>query len=267
MKQIIKRSLLVLFLILGLVGCGSNEPSSPTERDEESQEPTGQAGTFTVAVPMEMEMAMTSIIESYGQGEITILADKSGALQKTIEDGSDIDVFVSGDIKQMDTLVREGRIDESQVSNLVAQELVLIQDNKTSTEIQSVDEIPNVEGRIGVGDINIVPVGRVTQEALVNLNLWNKIQDKSSYLNGAETVIANVEQGDSDVGFVYRSDMYEVTGSRIVEAVNPDSYTPVIMPVGILKDQDQGDQAQAFVDFLQEEQAQNILNEYGFKSL
>ena len=164
----------------------------------------------------------------------------------------------------MDTLVQKELIEADSVSNLAEQELVLIQD-KTSTPIQSVEEIPNVEGKIAVGDINTVPVGRFAQEALINLGLWNKIQDKIQYLNAAQTVIANVEQGNSDVGFVYRSNMREAQNSSIIASVDSGAYNPILLPVGIVKDQDQGEKANEFAAFLKDAQAQEILKSNGFK--
>lgn len=267
MKKFIKFIGLALFSFLVFTACSSQNGNGaqPEGNGEESVETQGQAGQFVVAVPVEMEEAMKAIAASFPQGEgMTIIADKSGVHQKSIEEGSDIDVFISGDKKQMDTLVQKELIEADSVSNLAEQELVLIQD-KTSTPIQSVEEIPNVEGKIAVGDINTVPVGRFAQEALINLGLWNKIQDKIHYLNAAQTVIANVEQGNSDVGFVYRSNMREAQNSSIIASVDSGAYNPILLPVGIIKDQDQGEKANEFAAFLKDAQAQEILKSNGFK--
>ncbi len=269
MKKFIKILGLALFSFLVFTACGtgSSNVSSNEEAGEATAERQGQAGSFVIAVPVEMEEAMKEILAAYPDGgEMRIIADKSGAHQKSIEDGSDIDVFISGDRKQMDTLVHKELIIADSVSNLAEQELVLIQD-KTSAPIKSVEEIPNVEGNIAVGDINTVPVGRYAQEALINLDLWNKIQNKIHYVNGAETVIANVEQGNSDVGFVYRTNMRQAKNSSIIASVDSSLYGPVLLPMGIVKDQDQGEKANAFAAFLKEEKAQEILKSHGFKGI
>lgn len=260
---------IVFFSFLAMTACSSSNNEAPAAEEGSGEEAAaGQAGKFVIAVPVDMEDAMKEITEAFpgGSGEITVIADKSGAHQKSIEDGSDIDIFISGDTKQMDTLVMKEKIDPETVSNLAMQELVLIQD-KTSTPIKSVTEIPTVEGKIAVGDINTVTVGRYTQEALANLGLLDSIQDKITYLNAAETVIANVEQGNSDVGFVYRTSMKDAANSTIIEAIDSNAYSPIYIPAGIIADQDQGEKAAEFLEFLKTDEVKEILTNNGFKMI
>lgn len=256
---------MVVFSFLIFTSCGSSEKQGQGSGEEAAAPEQGQSGKFVVALPSEMEEAMKEILTIYPEAQgIEIVADKSGANQNTIEQGSDIDLFISGDEKQLITLARKGLLDGDSMINITKQDLVMIQDNKVKTPIESIEEIDQIEGKIAIGNIDTVPVGRITEEALINLDLWNKIQEKIRYMNSSEVVIANVEQGESDIGFVYRTHMKEAKDSSIVASVDPTKYTPVIIPGGIITGQDQGEKVTNFLQFLQSDEAQEILVKHGF---
>ena len=194
----------------------------------------------------------------------------SGDLQQQIESGLDADVFFSAATSNMDTLTEEKLIDKDTVVDLLKNDVVLITPKDSKLGIKSFKDITKAD-TIAIGDPESVPAGKYAKEILTNLGVYNEVEKKASLGASVTEVLSWVAEGSADAGIVYATDAQtENTNGDDKEvevvATAEDSMmqTPVVYPVGVVSASAHKDEAKAFEDFLQTDEAKAILEKAGF---
>ena len=190
--------------------------------------------------------------------------DSSGKLQTQIEEGLEADVFMSAAKKQMTALDEEGMIASDTITDLLENKIVLIVPTGNEKKLEKFEDIENADS-IALGDPASVPAGQYAQEALTNLGIWDKIQDKVSF--GTE-VLNQVAAASVDAGIVYATDAASMADQVEVVAEAPEGSLAkkVIYPVAVVKGTAHEEVAKEFVAFLQTDKAITVFEEYGFSS-
>ena len=191
--------------------------------------------------------------------------DSSGKLQTQIEEGLEADVFMSAATKQMKALDEEGMIASDTIVNLLENKIVLIVPAGSDSKIDSFEKIGDAAS-IALGDPESVPAGQYAKEALINLNVWDSIQDKVSFGTNVTEVLNQVAAASADAGIVYATDAASKADQVTVVAEAPEGSLEkkVIYPVAVVKATTHEDAAKAFVDFLQTPEAIAVFESYGF---
>ncbi|WP_042471421.1 molybdate ABC transporter substrate-binding protein [Bacillus ndiopicus] len=248
-------SLAILFLSILLVGCNSQTSSSATTEL-----------TISAAASLQdaLEELKVTYIAEHPTINITYNFAGSGALQQQILQGAPVDLFFSAAENKFYELVNEGLIDPQQGVNLLANELVLVVPTSNTKNIQSFEDLKNAE-KIALGTPDNVPAGQYGMETLQNIGLWSAIENKIAYTKDVRQVLTYTETENVDAGLVYKTDALISDKVKIVATAASDTHTPIIYPVGILKDSEQATAATDFYQFLQSDTAMNIFEKYGFK--
>ena len=193
--------------------------------------------------------------------------DSSGKLQTQIEEGLEADVFMSAAKKQMKALDEEGMIDSDSIVDLLENKIVLIVPTGNEKKLEKFEDIENADS-IALGDPASVPAGQYAQEALTNLGIWDKIQDKVSFGTNVTEVLNQVAAASADAGIVYATDAASMADQVEVVAEAPEGSLAkkVIYPVAVVKGTAHEEVAKEFVAFLQTDKAITVFEEYGFSS-
>ena len=193
--------------------------------------------------------------------------DSSGKLQTQIEEGLDADVFMSAAIKQMTALDEEGMIASDTITDLLENKIVLIVPTGNEKKLEKFEDIEKADS-IALGDPASVPAGQYAQEALTNLGIWDKIQDKVSFGTNVTEVLNQVAAASADAGIVYATDAASMADQVEVVAEAPEGSLAkkVIYPVAVVKGTAHEEVAKEFVAFLQTDKAITVFEEYGFSS-
>ncbi|WP_407391695.1 molybdate ABC transporter substrate-binding protein [Methanobrevibacter sp.] len=203
--------------------------------------------------------------EKYPGVKVTPTYASSGDLQTQIENGLDADVFMSAANKQMDALVEEDLVDNDTNVQFLENKVVLIVPADSDSNISSFEDLKDVEGNIAIGDPESVPAGQYAQEVLNNTGIWDAVEPKLSLGTDVTAVLNQVAQGSADCGIVYATDAKSTDDVKVVcEAPEDALKTPVIYPVAVLKNSDNPDAANKFLEFLQTQEAKDIFEEFGF---
>ena len=199
---------------------------------------------------------------------VVALSDVSGGIY--CESGLDADVFFSAATSNMDTLAEEKLIDEDTVVDLLKNDVVLITPKDSKLGIKSFKDITKAD-TIAIGDPESVPAGKYAKEILTNLGVYNEVEKKASLGASVTEVLSWVAEGSADAGIVYATDAQtENTNGDDKEvevvATAEDSMmqTQVVYPVGVVSASTHKDEAKAFEDFLQTDEAKVILEKAGF---
>ena len=193
--------------------------------------------------------------------------DSSGKLQTQIEEGLDADVFMSAATKQMKALDEEGMIASDTITDLLENKIVLIVPAGNEKKLEKFEDIEKADS-IALGDPASVPAGQYAQEALTNLGIWDKIQDKVSFGTNVTEVLNQVAAASADAGIVYATDAASMADKVevVAEASEGSLSEKVIYPVAVVKGTAHEEVAKEFVAFLQTDKAITVFEDYGFSS-
>jgi molybdate transport system substrate-binding protein len=187
----------------------------------------------------------------------------SGVLQKQIQKGAPMDVFVSAAAKQMDVLERAGLLLPGSRRDILNNDLLLVVPSASNVGILSIPGLTaDSVRRIAIGDGG-VPAGDYARQVLFSFGLSNVLQGKLVPLGSVRAVANAVAAGDVDAGFVYRSDVQNVANLRIVLAAPPKSHLPIRYSAAVIKSSVQPQQAKAYLSSLTTPQASQLLKRYG----
>lgn len=238
----------------------TTEAAAATERAE--------AQTVTIAAAASLETCLRDelipLFEKQYPG-ITVVGtyDSSGKLQTQIEEGAGIDLFFSAATKQMEALNDGGMIQDESIKNLLENKIVFIVPTGDEGNYSSFEDIAKAEN-IALGDPDSVPVGQYSKEALTNLGLWDEVIAKTSLGTNVTEVLNWVAEGSAKAGIVYATDAAQTDQVTVVAEAPEGSVKKAIYPVGIIKDCENPEGAQKFIDFLSSGEAKDIFAENGF---
>lgn len=227
-------------------------------------------GQITVAAAISMKDALEAIEKTYasqaGAPKLVYTFGASGILEKQIEEGAPVDVFISAAPAQMNTLEGKGLLLAGSRRNVAGNRLVLVVP-LGSTLVKSVEDLKKPQVRtIAMGETRSVPAGQYAAEALRNLHLFELLQWKFVYGQSVRAVLAYVEREDADAGFVYETDARITDKVAIAAAVPASSYTPVVYPAAVIRSSQNPAGARKFLEFLTTAEGRAVFEKYGFSA-
>jgi molybdate transport system substrate-binding protein len=193
----------------------------------------------------------------------------SGELQKQIEAGAPIDLFVSAADRQMDALERKGLILAATRRPFAQNVLSVIVPADSRVAIaRPADLLQPTVRRVAIGNPKTVPAGQYAEESLRRLGLWDALRSRLVFGENARQVLEYVARGELEAGFVYATDVAARAG-LVKEAFRPPqaSYTAVTYPAAVVTGSRHSELGRAFIALLVSREGQDILARLGFQSL
>lgn len=188
----------------------------------------------------------------------------SGALLQQIQQGAPVDIFVSAGKKQVDTLEQAQQLVPGTRSVLVKNRLVLVVPNN-SVGVSSLNNLKDDKiKRIAIGEPRSVPAGQYAEETLQKLGIYQQVKPKLVLANNVRQVLASVESGNADAGFVYSSDAKISKNVKVAVIVDETDHSPILYPMAVLKRTKNVNAAKDFAQFLNGDRAKGVLQKYGF---
>ena len=229
------------------------------------------AAELTLSVAISMKDAVEELGRRYmaGRAGVTLRYNlgSSGELQKQIEAGAPIDLFVSAAQRQMDELEKKGLIVPATRRTFARNVLTVVKPADSRIDVTKPADLlnPGVR-RVVIGNPKTVPVGQYAEESLRALGLWDRIQPKLVFAENVRQALDYVARGEVDAGFVYTTDA-AIRADRVKEAFRPgeDTYRPVTYPVAVVKESKEPVLAQAFLDLLVGPDGRAVLARFGFQ--
>jgi molybdate transport system substrate-binding protein len=221
-----------------------------------------------VSAAISLKDALNALKEDYSSKEPSVELQynlgSSGMLQKQIEEGAPVDLFLSAGKRQMDALAEKGLIEAATRADLLGNEMVLIVAEEKKNSIKSFDDLIAKAQSFSIGMPEMVPAGKYGKETLVSLKLWDKLDKRIVYAKNVRQVLSYVDSGNVDAGLVYRSDTVALR-SAVVAAVAPKgSHAPIVYPMAIVKSAKHPEAAMKFMEYLKSPEAAKVFAKYQF---
>ncbi len=260
----------LLFLLMVATACSNQQNTDQSSEMKEMQ--TGSVNKenveLTISAAASLKDAIEVIQSTYEeeQPEVKLKFNfgGSGSLQQQISQGAPVDLFFSAAEDKFDSLVDSGDIAQEDRVDLLGNELVLVVP-KDQTSITSFQDLTKDDiDKISIGTPESVPAGTYAKESLEKTDLWKSVEAKVVYAKDVRQVLTYVETGNVEAGIVYKTDALVSDKVNIVATAEPDTHTPVIYPVGIIKNSKHYDAAKEFYNYLQSDDALKTFEKYGF---
>jgi molybdate transport system substrate-binding protein len=203
---------------------------------------------------------------------VPVAASYAGSSQliKQIEQGAPAEVFISADLESMDYGARKNAVQDKTRVNLLGNKLVLIAPADSATGTVAIG--PGLDlaglagnGRITIGDVRAVPVGRYAQAALQKLGLWEAVQHKLAMVENVRVALALVARGEAPLGIVYETDATVEPKVKVLGTFPPDSHPVIVYPAALTANAKP--RAATYLEFLQSPSARPIFEKRGFTFL
>ncbi len=189
----------------------------------------------------------------------------SGVLQKQIEEGAPCDVFLSAGPAQVAALIEGGLISAEASETLCGNDVAIIVSTENPAGIEVPGDLARAE-RLSTGNPETAPTGTKAKEWLVNTGAWDALESRFVFAENAAQAIDYIARGEVDGGLVFASEATGVDDVRIVHlAPASELTTPVRYVIAPVAAGEQGDLANAFVTFMLEQRAEDVLTKWGFR--
>lgn len=205
--------------------------------------------------------------------------DSSGTLKTQIQEGADVDIFISAGQKQMNQLDKSVAAEknpdgldfvlEDTRFDFLENKVALAVPEGNPAGIKSYDDLKSglEAGKIllAMGNAD-VPVGQYTQKILTFLDLDEAALAKAgniTYGSNVKEVTTQVSEAAVDAGIIYQTDAFSAK-LTVVDTATKEMCGQVIYPAAIMKPSKNVEAAEAFLEFLQSEEAGKVFEEVGF---
>jgi molybdate transport system substrate-binding protein len=188
----------------------------------------------------------------------------SGDLAAQIENGAQVDVFLSANDKEMQSLKQHGLLASSPAP--IAYNRLVIATPSEASPIKSMNDLRKLS-RIAIGTASTVPAGRYAEQALKSANLLAELQSKHVLVYGqnARALMTYVAQGNVDAGLVYLTDYKASKGVGPAFVVPKNMTKPITYEIARISNSHHAETADQFIQFALSESSKADLLKYHFE--
>ena len=254
--QLVTRLACLFLLLVASTGCESSSYGVP-HMDKYRL-------VVTVFAAVSTTNAMEEVSESFTRAtgfRIQANYAASSTLAQQIALGAEPDVFLSANVAWADhiqTLTAKRR-------NLLGNRLVVVVPSNSEFDLQSPEDLLRQEvEHLALADTDSVPAGRYARQALIELDLWNRLEARVVPGKDVRHALLYVETGVAEAGIVYATDAAVSNKVKVVLDVPVGLTEPVVYPAMLLECGADKSAARRFYDFLGSPEATRIFEKYGF---
>ena len=273
-------------LAFALSGCGSSGSSAQPAADTSAAETSAPAETSAAvetsavveapaaAVNLEghelniycgagMTDPFTEIAEAFQEETgcvVNVTFANAAQIQSQIQTTEEGDFFISGSAEELQPV--EGYVEGS--VDLVKHIPVIAVPTDNPKAIAGLADLANVDLLL-IGDPESTPIGKIAKKALTEAGIWEDLQARGAVTTTttAPQIATALANGEGDAGIVWKENVNN-EGAVIVDTADLDAYVKVI-PAALLTSVADAEAAEAFAEFLQTSEAQEIWMKYGYE--
>lgn len=251
----------LLLVVISLVGSGCS-------KSEEQSRPT-----LTVAAAANLQLAFKEIGELYTEKTgvpVEFNFGNTGILTQQILNGAPIDVFAAANVAAIDDLLTEGLILKDS-KKLYAKGRIVVAKKKGVDVGFDWDLLKNGNWHLlyesnyknlAMANPEHAPYGLAAKEFLVNIDIWDKVQQKIIYGTNIQDALNYISSGNAEIGFVALS----IADDDIVDyiLIPEEFHLPLNQGMAIISSTALEQEARGFTELVLSNAGQEILEKYGY---
>ncbi|MDQ3606138.1 MAG: molybdate ABC transporter substrate-binding protein [Gemmatimonadota bacterium] len=249
-----RRLLIALFWLASASGCAGEPASRPI--------------TLTISAAVSLREVVSALIGQYeaAHPEVRVRANfaGSGTLQRQIERGAPVDLFLSAAPVAVGSLQARGLIAPGSAKVIAGNQLVLVTARDAGGVRGFRDLAAPSVSRVALGAPASVPAGAYAVEVLRWYGVEREVLAKAVMTQHVRQALVYVERGEVDAGIVYRTDAARSPGVRVVATAPAGSHTPIHYVLAVVSATPHPHEARAFAAYLASPDAAAVLRRAGF---
>ena len=266
----------VLLMLLGVVSCGGSSGGGSGNGDGGQGGGGGDGGgTLTVLAASSLTDGFGELAKDFEEQNSGVSVkqsfDSSSTLLTQIQQGAPADVFASAAEEEMDTAVDDGLIAGEPEVFVRNREVVMVPSDNPAN-IQSLEDVakPGVklvlaEEGVPAADYALEILGKANEEYGPGFE-QNVLDNVVSREADVRASVNRVVVGDADATFGYASDFTPDIRDRVeVVQIPPDLNIIATYPIAALRDAEEPDLAEEWVDLVTSEEGQRVLEKWNFE--
>lgn len=257
------------------------------DADEEAPAPeSAYSGELIVFAAASMTETLTEIgdrfMEQNPDVTISFNFDSSGTLKTQIEEGADVDVFISAGQKQMNQLdiQADPEVNTDGLDYVLSETRFNILENKVALAVPDgnpagIESYDDWAEKLAAGDIFMamgnedVPVGQYTQKILAYYEMSEEelaAAGSITYGSNVKEVTTQVSEGTVDCGIIYQTDAFSAN-LTVVDTADAEMCGQVIYPAAVMNVSGNPELAEAFLAFCTTPESAAVFEAVGFTPL
>lgn len=260
-----------------ITGCGAASSgtarSSAPQQTQESAPEDGDAGksapdtpdltghTLMIYCGAGMTKPFQEIADSFKAAtscEMNVTYANAGQIQSQITTSEEGDMFIAGSAEELKPV--ESYVSESKA--LVKHIPVLAVQSGNPKNITSLAGLAEEGVSLIIGDIDSTPIGKIAKKALTDAGIFDKVRIEASTATAPQMATA-IAAGEADAAIIWKENC-DAQGVEIVDNSGLEDYIKTI-PAASLSCSADHDARQAFLDYLNSGDVQEIWLKYGYE--
>ena len=194
---------------------------------------------------------------------VSVNTGASNTLARQIASGAAVDLFLSADEAQMDS-VRSDVVSGTRVNLLSNQLAIVVPADRPRTMRSARDLTDPALRRIAIGDPAAVPAGVYARTYLETLGLWGALSTKVVPSGSVRLALAAVENGVADAAVVYRTDAASARRVSLALVIPVAEGPRIVYPAAVMRAGRNRDAAVRLLTWLRGANAAGIFRAAGF---
>ena len=238
-------------------------------RDAASRKGADARVVVTVSAAASLREVMAEVergVEAARPGvDVRVNLGASGALRQQIEQGAEVDVFLSAAEAPMDALQRAELVDPRTRRVVAGNTLVLVAPAGATLVNRWEDLALPAVRRVALGAPASVPAGDYARQPLRALGLEAAVERRAVLGNSVRQVLAHVESGEADAGVVYATDARTSRGVRVVAPAPAGPHRPITYVLAVVSATRRRDEAVAVAGWVAGPEGREAFRRHGFR--
>ncbi len=226
--------------------------------------PSGSLPPLHVAAAANLTRVLAELGSSWERRSHSQVVPSYGAtaqLTQQIENGAPFDVFMSADTEHVEQLAARGFVTPGTAGVYARGVLVLWAPKRP--DIQKLDELTGPKNMvIVIARPELAPYGAASVEALKNMGIWDKVQNRVVYAPSISVAKQWGDTGNGDVAFTAMSLIINQPGNYFL--IDANLYKPIEQEMCVLKNAANANRARDFEQFVFSAAGREILRRYGY---
>jgi molybdate transport system substrate-binding protein len=229
--------------------------------------PAGRQVVVSAAVSLTDVLQQLAPMYQQATGDQLVLnLGASNTLARQIRFEAGVDVFISADEAQMNTVAMQ--IDTASRVDLLSNQLAIaVPDDRPRTMTSARDLLDPAFRRIAIGDPAAVPAGVYAKQYLQSIGIWPDIARKVVPAGSVRLALAAVESGGADAAIVYHTDVAMAAHAREALLIPAGEGPRIVYPAAIVRAGKNHEGGRRFLAFLQMPAAVSVFTRAGFIAL
>lgn len=225
---------------------------------------------ITVAAAADLTYCVPEIDTAFEKANpgavVKVSFGSSGNFVAEIRNGAPFDVFLSADIQYPRALAAQGLVGQP-VTYAEGQIVLWTMDAGLDlSHGMAALQDPSIK-HIALANPDHAPYGRAAKAALQHANLWDALKPKFVFGENIAQTAQFVQTGNADAGFVAMSLVAAPQFAHVghIYEIPAEDYPPLDQAAALTRAGAAKPLAQAYVAFLNSDEAKNILRQFGFR--